>query len=260
MSTISNATQVLKLLARLQRDVSVSDVTNMLDWPKSSASRTLSKMASVGFLERNPDTRAYRPGKVVMEASYYMRASTSIQSLLETELDLLVAGTGYASYVNLLDGAETLVVQMRVGTAGALQVYSPVGTRGPAYASSMGRAMLSRLPDAQICALAGKDFSSDHGNAPRSAQDLMQRIDTARAQGWAMSRAEFIPGVTGISAAVVEADSQQVYGIGIALPGTGHSDDVIARFGIRVRNAAQTVGRRIGDNFWLDPRFEPEIT
>lgn len=260
MSTIANATEILSLLARLQRDISVSDVTNTLGWPKSSASRTLAKMAKVGFLERNPDTRAYRPGKVIMEASYYMRAAESAQSLLEVELDRLVGETGYASYVNILDGSESLVVQMRVGTTGALQVYSPIGTRGPAYASSMGRAMLARLSDAQISSRIGSNFLTDHGDAPQSSDDLMQRIMLARDHGWAVSRSEFIPDVTGISAAVIEATSQQIYGIGIALPGVMHTDAVIARFGLRVRNAALSVGRRIGDAYWLDPRFEAAIT
>ncbi|MFV0334621.1 MAG: IclR family transcriptional regulator [Tropicimonas sp.] len=255
MSTLSNATDVLRLLARLQRDVSVSDVTNALGWPKSSASRTLSKMAEAGFLERNPETRAYRPGKVILEASYYLRGASNTQSLLEGELDRLAAETGYASYVNLLDGAESLVVQMRVGRAGPLQVYYPVGTRGPAYASSMGRSMLARLGDAELLARTDTDFSAEHGAAPRSEAELLRRIGITRDQGWALSQAEFIPDVTGISAAVVETDSQQIYGIGIALPGTGHSDEVMARFGLRVRDAARSVGRQIGDAYWLDARF-----
>ncbi len=255
MSTLANAMDVLKLLARLQRDVSVTDVATMLDWPKSSASRTLSRMAACGFLERNPETRAYRPGTVVMEAAYYLRASRSTLSLLEDELDHLAAETGHTSYVNLLDGAECLVVQMRTGAAGGLQVYTPVGTRGPAHASSMGRAILSRLSDEQAMEIVGSGLSADYGTAPRSRDDLLQRLATARARGWAVSQGEFVPNVAGISAAVVDADNNQIYGIGVALPAQDLTDENRARFGRRVRQAAMDVGRRIGDGYWLDPRF-----
>jgi NitT/TauT family transport system substrate-binding protein len=73
MSTLANAMDVLKLIARLRRDITVTDVVTELGLPKSSASRTLSMMASYGFLDRDAATRAYRPGGVIMEASYHIK-------------------------------------------------------------------------------------------------------------------------------------------------------------------------------------------
>lgn len=256
MSTLANAMDVLTLMARLQRDITVTDVGGELGWPKSSASRTLSKMAEYGFLERDPTTRAYRPGAVIMEASYYFRASRSAASLLEDELDALVAETGYTSYVNVLDGAESLVVQMRTGSAGALQVYTPVGTRAPAYASSMGRAILARLTDREVTQIVDPRYDPQYGHAPRSREDLLARLAEARERGWSLSRGEYVRNVAGISSAVIDPDNQKIYGIGIALPVQELSDDLCERFGQRVRAAAMKVGRRVGDSYWLD--FVPE--
>lgn len=252
MSTLSNAMDVMKLIARLQRDITVTDAANELDWPKSSVSRTLSKMAEFGFLERDPVTRAYRPGEVIMEASYYFRASHSLISLLEDELQVLVTETGYTCYINLLDGAESMVIQMRTGTAGALQVYTPVGTRGPAYASSMGRAILARLSNKVVMQIVGPQFDASLVNAPQSREDLLARLETVRAQGWALSRGEFVSGVAGISSAVVDPASQKIYGIGIALPAQALTGDIADHFGVRVRDSAMKVGRQIGDRYWLD--------
>lgn len=254
MSTLANAMDVLRLMARLQRDITVTDVVGELGWPKSSVSRTLSKMAEFGFLERDPVTRAYRPGGVVMEASYYFRASRSAASLLEDELDALVSETGYTSYINLRDGAETIVVQMRAGSAGALQVYTPIGTRGPAYASSAGRAILARLSDREVMQIVDPRFDAQYGHAPRSREDLLARLAAVRETGWSLSRGEYVHNVAGVSAAVADPGSRQIYGIGIALPAQDLTDDLGRRFGQRVRAAAMKVGRRIGDSFWLDFR------
>ncbi|WP_208511129.1 helix-turn-helix domain-containing protein, partial [Variovorax paradoxus] len=144
MSTLANAMDVLKLIARLRRDITVTDVVNELGLPKSSASRTLSMMAGYGFLDRDAATRAYRPGGVIMEASYHFRASRNAASLVEEALAALVDQTRFTGYINVLDGADTLVIQMRAG-AGALQIYTPPGSRAPAYSSAMGRALLARL-------------------------------------------------------------------------------------------------------------------
>lgn len=258
MSTLANAMDVLKLMARLRRDITVTDVATELGLPKSSVSRTLSMMAEYGFLERDPATRAYRPGGLIMEASYHFRASRNASSMLEDELDALVGETGYTGYINVLDGADSLVVQMRTGTGGALQVYTPVGTRAPAYASSMGRAILARLTDDEAIQLVGSRLDLRRGDVPRTRKDLLARLAQTRAQGWALSRGEFVPNVAGISAAVVDAGSRRVYGIGIGLPAQDLTDALAERFGRRVRDAAMTVGKRIGDAYWLE--FTPEGT
>ena len=252
MSTLANAMDVLKLVARLRRDITVTDVATELGWPKSSVSRTLSMMAEYGFLERDALTRAYRPGSLIMEASYHFRATRNASSLLEEEVDALAADTGYASYVNVLDGAESLVVQMRTGTAGGLQVISPVGLRAPAYASSMGRAMLARLSDDEVTQLVGSRLEVRRGTAPRTRKDLLARLDLARSQGWAVSSEEIAPNVAGISAAVVDAGHRKIYGIGIGMPAHDMSDELMQRLGRRVRDAAMKVGKQIGDGYWLE--------
>lgn len=251
MSTLANARDVLRLMARMRRDLTVTDVAEHLGVPKSSVSRTLSMMAEYGFLERDRASRAYRPGELVLEASYHFRVSRGTASLLEEELGTLVADTGYTAYVDVLDGAESLVLHMRIGTAGALQVYTPAGTRAPAYASSMGRAMLARLDDAEVLRLVGTGFGQSTGTAPRTPGELISRLARVRAEGWDSSRGEYVPNVAGLSAAVVDGDTGQVFGIGIALPASEVRDESAARFGRAVRDAALRVGRRIGDPYWL---------
>ena len=251
MSTLANAMDVLKLMTRLRRDITVTDVASELALPKSSVSRTLSMMAGYGFLERDPTTRAYRPGSLIMEASYHFRASRNASTLLQDELDALVADTGYTGYVNVLDGAESLVVQMRTGHGGALQVVTPVGTRAPAYASSMGRAILARLSDDEVTQLIGNRLELRRGDTPRTRKDLLARLAQTREAGWALSRGEFVPNVGGISASVADAEGRQIYGIGIGLPIQDLTDALAERFGRRVRDAAMRVGKQIGDAYWL---------
>ncbi|MFF3490318.1 IclR family transcriptional regulator [Streptomyces sp. NPDC002795] len=251
MSTLANARDVLRLMAHLQRDVTVTDVAAELGLPKSSVSRTLSMMAEYGFLDRDPLTRAYRPGGLIMEASYHFRASRGTVSLLEEEAARLVADTGYTGYVDVLDGSESLVLHMRIGTVGALQAYTPAGTRAPAYASSMGRALLARLDDAQVMRIVDARLEQATGTAPRTRKELVATLARIRVDGWDVSQGEWVPNVGGISAAVVDNDTGQIFGIGIALPAPELRDETTERFGRAVREAAARVGKRIGDPYWL---------
>lgn len=250
MSTLANAMDVLKLIARLRRDITVTDVVTELGLPKSSASRTLSMMAGYGFLDRDAATRAYRPGGVIMEASYHFRASRNTASLVEEALDALVRETGCTGYINVLDGTDTLVIQMRTG-AGALQIYTPPGSRAPAYSSAMGRALLARLSDDEVGALIGTKLDQGRGHAPKTRKDLLARLAVIRDTGWALSRGEYVTNVAGISSAVLDPATRQTYAFGIALPAEQLSEALVERFGATVRDAASSVGKRVGDPYWL---------
>lgn len=250
MSTLANARDVLQLMVRLQRDLTVSDVTTELGAPKSSVSRTLAMMANYGFLDRDPHTKAYRPGALVIEASYHFRGSRNAVSLLEDEVARLVDETGYTCYINLLDGGDSMVMHMRTGTVGTLQAYTPVGTRGAAYASSMGRAILARLEDGDVASRVDGRFEVA-GQAPRTVGELLERLGSIRTRGWELSRGEFVANVAGISSAVLEPGGGQPFGIGIALPAHDLDDALANGFGAKVRDAAMRVGRKIGDSYWL---------
>lgn len=250
MSTLANAMEVLKLIVRLRRDITVTDLVNELGYPKSSASRTLSQMAEHGFLERDAVTKAYRPGLLVVEAAYQFRAGGSVVSLLEEVLEQLVAETGFTGYLGVLRGPEILVVQMRSGSQ-PVQVYTPPGTSAPAYYTSMGRALLARLSDAEVLALVGKKFEQPPGSAPKSPKELLVRLDQTRRDGWTESRGEALAHVYGIASAVRDPSTGEAYGIGIAIPPQDGLDALFERCVVLVRNAASAVGRRVGDPYWL---------
>jgi DNA-binding IclR family transcriptional regulator len=257
MSTLANAMQVLKLIVRLRRDVTVSDLAQHLDMPKSSASRTLSQMREYGFLDRDPVSKAYRPGSVVLEASYHFRGSNGALDLLEAQLDRIVAATGYTTYIDLLDGADSLVIQMRIGR-GSLQVYTPPGSRLPAHATSVGRAILARLSDEEAIRLCEHALHSHrrNPNVPSSPKQLVARLAEIRASGWSLSRGESIVNVAGISTAVMDPATGQVYGLSIAMPAQDIDDACIARFSKLVVSVAREIGLKVGDPYWV--AFRPQ--
>ena len=250
MSTLANAKDVLLLIARLQRSVTVTDVSVELKLPKSSASRTLSMMAEYGFLQRESSSRAYRPGPVVMEASWQFRSAHSAISLVAEMLEQLVLGSGYTGYVNVLDGADVIVIQMRSG-ARSLQVYTPPGSRAPAWASAAGRAILASLNDSARRALLPVSFSTPQGTEPCSADDLNERLALIEKQGWSLSRGEYISGIAGISAAVFDPSTAQRYGFGLAIPREELTEELIAQWGTAVCDAACRIGKQVGDPYWL---------
>lgn len=251
MSTLANARDVLRLLSAQGRDLTVTDVCNELELPKSSASRTLGMMAELGFLERNPVTRAYRPGPLVMEASLHYRGTQNVVSLFEHELDGLIELLGYTGYISMLVDRESLIIHMRTGPAGTLQAYTPVGTKAPSYASSMGRAVLARLLPEEVLARIGESLTP-YGEGPKTHAEVDERLTAVRERGWELSRGEVLSGVAGFASAVSDPGTGQTFAIGLAVPADDLTSDLIDECGTAIRRSAMRVGRIVGDSYWLD--------
>lgn len=218
MSALSNAVAILRWARGRQPDFGVGEVALGLDMPKSTASRLLKDMAGQGLLERDAATQRYRVGLLLLELGRQYRAGQPLLEAADAALIELTRQTGYATGISLLDGVEIVVLRSRPGTH-PLQVVTPPGTRGPAWANSTGRNLLARLSDAEIAHRFTPYPTLDRANAPASIAQLMERIGRARARDYDESDDEALPGVAAVSVAVADPHSGDAVSLYIAFSG-----------------------------------------
>lgn len=213
--SLANAAAVLHWLKSDRLDVAVGELAAAMRWPKSSASRLLSEMRKLGLLERDPITRRYRVGLMMLELGRHYRAGEPLVEAADAELVELTRRTGHSTGISLLDGVNIVVLRSRPGTH-PLRVVTPPGMRGPAWGNSTGRMLLARLDDAEIAARFTPFPTLPSGNAPATLDKLMQRIARARAQGWDDSQDESLPGVGGVSIAIDDPHGAAPFAIYVA--------------------------------------------
>lgn len=249
MSILEGTADVLRLMSRLQRGVTMSDVVEHLGLPKSTASRMLKQLGEYGFLDRDPQTLAYHPGLLLLEVAHLVHRNSSLSDHVEAALRELCQVTGHTGYLSVLDGRDVLVLRVVPG-AHALRVMTHPGSRSPAWATSTGRALLARLDDAQLA----RDFSSGLESAfaasPASLEALMERLQQVRRQGWAVAIDEAVPGVGSVSCAVRDPQSGESMAFCLTFPSAMASEAEINRLAGLLQAQASQIGRKVGDNHW----------
>jgi len=179
----------------------VVQVAKQTGHDKSQVSRTLKALASSGFVERDPDSRAYRLGWRL----FTLAARAADQRLLEAARPLLarlVKDVGERAHLSVLQGSEVLTL-LSQSPPHAVQAAGWVGRTVPAYCTSAGRALLIDFDTEGLTALLdGVGWDSKGPNAPRDIEELDERLGVCRTQGWAFSDEEFEPGLVGIAAPV----------------------------------------------------------
>lgn len=250
MSILNSATDVLRLLASGERDLTVTDVVNALGWPKSTASRVLKQMMQAGLLERHPTTLGYRPALLILELSHQVRASTPLLKRMEQVLEGLVRQTGHTGYISVLDETGCHVVVLRViHGSHALRVVTWPGHRSPATATATGRALLARLEDRDLLTRFDR-IASAASRAPQTGAELIARVQRIREQGWALALDEALPGVGSISCSVGDPSSGETLAFCLSFPAPSGEPEEMDALQQSLLGHARSIGRAAGDPFW----------
>jgi IclR family transcriptional regulator, pca regulon regulatory protein len=121
-----------------------------------------------------------------------------------------------SSSVSELDGDDVIYIA-RVPTKRIMTVTISVGTRFPAYATSMGRVMLAAQPDERLDEyLESTSLRGLTGHTITSATALRRELRKIRAQGWALVDQELEEGLRSIAAPIRDADGQVIAAINIS--------------------------------------------
>jgi IclR family pca regulon transcriptional regulator len=192
----------------------LSDVARATGLSRAAVRRFLLTLEQLGYV-RDADGRfALTPR--VLELGYAYLSSLTLPEVAQPHLERLVAEVHESSSVSVLDGADIVYVA-RVPTRRIMSVTISVGTRFPAYATSMGRVLLAGLPDKQVDEmLAGSDLRKLTSVTIRSPQKLREEIDRVRRQGYAIVDQELEAGLRSIAAPLRDSGGRVVAAINLS--------------------------------------------
>lgn len=120
----------------------LSDVARLTGLTRAAARRFLLTLVELGYVRS--DGRRFQLGPRVLELGYAYLSTLGLNEVAAPHMEQLVACTRESSSVAVLDGDDITYV-VRVPTKRIMTVSIAVGTRFPAYATSLGRVLLAGL-------------------------------------------------------------------------------------------------------------------
>jgi len=131
-------------------------------------------------------------------------------------LEQLVEQVHESSSVSELDG-DAVIYIARVPTKRIMTVTISVGTRFPAYVTSMGRVLLAAQPPDRLDAyLEATSLRGLTGHTITNPSDLRQELSKIRDQGWALVDQELEEGLRSIAAPIRDADGHVIAAINVS--------------------------------------------
>ena len=175
----------------------LSDVARATGLSRAAARRFLLTLERLGYVRQAGGRFGLTPR--VLELGYAYLSSLTLPEVAQPHLERLVGEVQESSSVSVLDGDDVVYVA-RVATRRIMSVSISVGTRFPAYATSMGRVLLAGLPGDELgSALARADLRRLTARTIVSAADLQDEIARVRRQGYAIVDGELEAGLRSVA-------------------------------------------------------------
>jgi len=180
--------------------LALSEVARRAGLTRAAARRFLLTLVDLGYVRT--DGRLFALTPRVLDLGYAFLSSLTLPQIAETHLERLVADVRESSSVSVLEG-EDIVYVARVPTSRIMTVAINVGTRFPAYATSMGRVLLSGLADDALDGfLASARLDRLTSRTVTTADELRAEVLRAREQGWAIVDQELEEGLRSVAAPI----------------------------------------------------------
>jgi IclR family pca regulon transcriptional regulator len=194
--------------------LTLSEVAASTGLSRAAARRFLRTLVQLGYMRIDGSRFALRPK--ILELGYAYLSSLTLPEVAMPHLEQLVEQVHESSSVSELDGDDVIYIA-RVPTKRIMTVTISVGTRFPAYATSMGRVLLAAQPDERLDSyLDSVSLRGLTGHTITSATALRRELHKIRTQGWALVDQELEEGLRSIAAPIRDADSQVIAAINIS--------------------------------------------
>lgn len=194
--------------------MTLSEVARATGLTRAAARRFLLTLQRLGYV--TADDREFSLAPRTLELGYAYLSTTPFWQLATPHLERLVDQLHESSSVSVLDGDEIVYV-VRVATKRIMTVSLAVGSRLPAYATSMGRVLLAHQPDDELARYLDRlELVPLTTRTVTSRERLRAVLAEVREQGWALVDQELEAGVRSVAAPLHDSHDRVIGALNVS--------------------------------------------
>jgi IclR family KDG regulon transcriptional repressor len=226
--------------------LSLHEITQAIQLPKSTTFRILTTLVNAGYLVQTSNQEYGLSHKFLRLASVAQK-SLGLREIVHPILVKLAERTGETVEISRLDGDLRVCLDV-VESSSPLKSIVSVGDRLPLLFGSSGKVFLAHLAGRQVERIVS---ASKEGKSINRA-DLSRRLRQVRQAGYAVTRDERVVGATGISVPV-RTYEDEIYSLTVTGPSarfTGREDEFRD---LMLQAGAELTGLLGGDSLHTEP-------
>lgn len=242
VASLARGLAVIRTFGREAPSMTLTDVARRADMTRAAARRFLLTLTQLGYVAT--DGKHFRLTPRVMDLGFAYLSSMDLWQVALPFMEQVSKELKESCSASVLDGCDVVYVA-RVPARRIMSVSLTVGTRLPAFCTSMGRVLLATKTEAEIAAtIAATDLKPYTVNTIVEPQALSTAIAETRRNGFALVDQELEEGLRSLAVPIHNKAGQVLAAMNVS----GHASrigkaEMVQRFLPVLRDAAGQIAQ-----------------
>lgn len=245
-SMITKTMALLELLSKHPKGLSLQEIVNIVDYPKSSVHKILSNMFELGYIGREPDNLKYFLSRKLLLLGLSAVSSHDIIDKSEDYMKQLRDKIGESVMIGTLVDTEVVLLKQVQGNLDFVFILQQ-GMRFNLHSTAPGKVLLAFMSEnQQRKKIAEIELEALNEHTITEKQLLKTELDRIVLDGYALDLNETVKGVHCIAAPIFDEKGNAIACIWTSGPEGRITKDKISEIAFLTRNAGLDISGNIG--------------
>lgn len=204
MTSLARGLAVINAFQERKRHLTIAQISHRTEIPRAAVRRCLYTLMKLGYATSDGRTYSLLPKVLTLGHAYL--SSTPLAVSAQPYLDRISEQLHEACNLATLEGEQVLYIARSAIPQRLISVDLSVGSRLPAYCTSMGRILLAALDDDSLHDyLNHADLQAKTSRTLHTPQALWECLQQVRQQGWCLVDQELEQGLRSLAVPVYDS-------------------------------------------------------
>ena len=216
LRSVARALQLLEMLAGESRELSLTEISEKLGWPKSTVHGILATLRDYRFVDQSSQNGRYRLGIRFFEFGHRVARNWDIREIALPVIEKLNMQFGEMVQLATEDAGEVFYIE-KVDSTHIIRIVSEIGARLPMHCCGLGKALLAyRTPPEVKRILTLKGMRRMTRKTITDPQQMEIELAKIRKQGYAIDDQEIMEGLRCIAAPIRDKNGDVRYAVSVS--------------------------------------------
>ncbi len=243
--SVVRAVEILELISRNRNGLSLNEIVEATGIPKTTVYEILLMLQETSMVQvEESRIRRYQVGVQAFVIGSRFLQNFDLVNTAAPLVNKCCTQLGMTVFLAMLDGHEILYLYKKEPEKVLIHT-EPVGNKGEVFCTSLGKAILSRLPEVEQREILSKvEFRPRTSRTHTSVEPLLADLALSRRRGYALDDREVLDFVYCVGVPVFDHRGRAIAGLSVA--GIYSEDRDPEKEGRILREAAASLSRQLG--------------
>jgi IclR family pca regulon transcriptional regulator len=254
MTSLARGLAVINAFQERKRHLTIAQISHRTEIPRAAVRRCLYTLMKLGYATSDGRTYSLLPKVLTLGHAYL--SSTPLAVSAQPYLDRISEQLHEACNLATLEGEQVLYIARSAIPQRLISVDLSVGSRLPAYCTSMGRILLAALDDDSLHDyLNHADLQAKTSRTLHTPEALWECLQQIRQQGWCLVDQELEQGLRSLAVPVYDSSGHVLAAMNVSThAGRVPASELEQRFLPIMLNASRELSSQLFKPMWVGRR------